>query len=302
MNIRNLSFGALALGLCISTAAHAAEPTRFHLDLNRPPPKIGAETERTIQISSTTSNTTWSQRKESSTNGFQFFELVDREKVLNWDVGDDSAKIALVVNRFIDGYDHQTNELVKAGTQLVATALYGGKFFESKGEPLSTDAYQHLDQSYRIRPRDFNELSQFQIPPSLSVGESWTMAAPSNVEELIRVLGPSYTDSVKATGQFVGTTNLFGFDCFHLRFRIITTELPEAVRQAMTARLPVSVKGQIEVTIDLIAPFDTSQRILREAFATDFSDSSEMVLDGKQVMSSRGQSHLEFACEYRPIK
>jgi hypothetical protein len=302
VNIRDLSFAVLALGLCFGNATQAAESTRFHLDLNRPPPKIGDETDRTIHFSSTTSDSTTTQGRESTTNGCLFFELNDRETVLDWDVSNDWSKVEMVVHRFVDGDDHRTNELLKAGTRIVGTALLGATFYESKDAPLSTEAYQQLVRSYRLRPRDFTQFTHFQIPPSTTIGETWEMPAPTNIEELVRVLGPSYTNTIQATGQFVGTTNLFGFDCFHLRFRILATEIPEALRTAMTSHLPVSVKGQLGMTIDLTVPFDVSRRTLREEVLTEFSDSGDMVIDGKHVMSSHGQVRLDFVDESRPIK
>jgi hypothetical protein len=276
------------------------EPVRFHLDLARHDPKAGDEADRTIQIASTTSDTTSTQQRQTVTNSYQFLELKGREKILTWDVSSDLSKVEMVVEHFVNGNDSRTNELLKSGTRLVGSSVLGVAFFRSEEQPLSGEAYRQLSEAYNIRPHNFNEFAHTKMPQSVSIGETWEIAAPTN-SEAISVLGVSLTNGVKATGQFVGTTNLFGFDCFHLQFRITSTETPKFVHEIIETRLPVKMDVQLTLTVDLTVPFDASQRILVESCFVDYSVSDEMVIDGKKVRSSQVRTTTKIASESRPI-
>jgi len=291
----------LCFGWCTLALARAEEPARFHLDLNRPAPKAGDETERTFRFVSNASITNLTQDRETVTNTLQFSELKCHEKILNWDVSNNLSKVEMVVDRFVGGDGHRTNELAKPGTQLVGTSIAGETFFESKDGILPNEASRQLGKLYDIRPRDFDEFARTELPQTVSMGESWVIPPPTNSEELAAVFGPAFTNNVKATARLVGTTNLFGFNCFHLQFRITSNEFPENLRKIITSRLPMTIKGQVSLMVDLIVPFDESQRVLMKSYLLDFSDSAEMVVDGKNVMSSRGRNTIKIISEFRPI-
>jgi len=299
--MKSHSLFVLLFGLCSLKTTQAQEPTRFHLDLNRPPPQAGDESERTIQIFSTICSTNLTRGQESVTNSFHFLELKGREKILNWDASNDWSKVEMAVDDFVDGDGQHTNELVKPGTQLIGTSILGESFFQSDGGTVPADVYRQLEMSYNIRPHSFDEFARTRIPPLVSAGESWVIPPPTNTDQLAGVFGTSFANHVRAVAQFVGTTNLFGFDCFHLQFRITSDDYPEALRKIITARLPVTLKGRAGLTMDLIVPFDESQRILSKHYFWDFSSSSDMVVDGTNALSSRGRTTLDILSESRPV-
>jgi hypothetical protein len=288
-------------GLCSLAMARAEEPARFHLDLHRPAPKAGDETERTIRMVSTASSTNLTRDNETVTNTLQFLELKCREKTSNWDVSNNLSKVEMVVDRFVDGDGQRTNELAKPGTRLVGTSIAGETFFESKDGILPNEASRQLEKLYSIRPRNFDEFARTELPQTVSMGESWAIPPPTNSEELTAVFGPGFTNTVKATARLVETTNLFGFNCFHLQFRITSNEFPENLRKIITSRLPMAIQGQVSLLVDLIVPFDQSQKVLMKSYLLDFSDSAEMMVDGKNVMSSRGRNTIKIISEFRPI-
>jgi len=213
----------LLLVLCSLRTAQAEEPARFDLDLNRPPPKAGEVTERTIQVFSTTSDTNLTPGQKTITNSFHSFELQGREKILTWDVGNDSSRVETTVERFVDTENGHTNELVKSGTRLTATSIASETFFHAESGNLSAQGYEQLRQFYNIRPRDFDEFAHMQIPWHIPIGATWEIPAPTNVIAMAGVFGAALTNATQGTGQFVGTTNLFGFDCFHLRYQVVAT-------------------------------------------------------------------------------
>jgi hypothetical protein len=298
MKIRRLA--VLLFVLCSLQISRAAEQSVYHLDLNRPPPKAGDETERTIQLISTTSNTNIAKGWETATNTARYFELKGREKFLSWDAANDSSKVEMTVEKLMATDGRQTVQLAKPGVVLIGSSLLGENFFESKDGTISPDCYRQLEMLYNIRPRTFNEFTRAKIPPSLSVGDTWTVVTPMDSEAL-RVLGLAFTNGVTATGRLVGTTNLFGLDCFQLQLQVTSTETPEFLRRTVEARLPVKLKVNIELTVDLIVPFDESRQILVKNYFVDYLDSGEMVIDGKNVMSSHGRTTMKIMSESRPI-
>jgi len=250
---------------------------------------------------STASNTNLTQDRETATDALQFSELRCHEKVLNWDVSNNVSRIEIVVDRFVDGDAHRTNELAKPGTQLIGTSIAGETFFESKDGILPNETSRQLEKLYDIRPHNFDEFARIELPQTVSTGESWVISPPTNTEELAAVFGPAFTNNVKATARLVGTTNLFGFNCFHLQFHITSADFPENLRKIITSRLPVAIKGQVSLLVDLIVPFDESQKVLMKSYLLDFSDSAELVVDGKNVMSSRGRNTIKIISEFRPV-
>ena len=250
---------------------------------------------------STASNTNLTQDSGTVSNTLHFSELKCHEKILSWDVSNNLSKVEMVVDRFVAGDDHRTNELVRPGTRLVGASIAGEAFFESKDGNLANDAARQLEALYNIRPHNFDEFAHTTLPQSVSPGESWAIPPPADSAELTAVFGPTFTNHVRATARLVGTTNLFGFDCFHLQFHITSDNFPENLRRIITSRLPMAVRGQINLRVDLIVPFDESQQVLMKSYLLDFSDSAEMVVDGKNVMSSRGRNTTKIISEFRPI-
>ena len=279
----------------------AEEPARFQVNLNRPAPKAGDETERTIRFVSQASTTNLAQGSETVTNNRLFFEMRCREKILNWDVSNDFSKVEIVVDRFVDGNDQWTNQLAGPGTRLIGTSIAGETFFESKDRILPGAAARQLERLYNIRPHNFDEFAHTTLPQSVSPGESWEIPPAADAAELAAVFGPSFTNHVKATARLVGTTNLFGFNCFHLQFHITSDDFPENLRRIITSHLPMTMRGRINLVVDLIVPFDKSQRVLLKSYFLDFTDSAEMAADGKNMLSSRGRNTVNIISEFRPI-
>jgi hypothetical protein len=289
----------LLVGLSICGIVRG-ESGGFHLDLNRPDPKAGDEADRTIQFVSTSSDTNSTRGQLTVTNSFQFLELKGREKIQTWDVSNDLSEVEMVVNHLVTGNGSRTNELLQSGNHLVGTSILGEPFFRSVGRPLSSEVYRQLSAAYNIRPRNFNEFAHMTIPQPVSVGETWEITTPV-ISEMMNALGASSTNSFKTTGQFVGTTNLFGFNCFHLRFYRTTTETPRSVREIIESHLPVKMNLQLSETVDLIVPFDASQSILMKSYFVTSSLSGEMTVDGRTVTSSQGGTTMRIVSEYRPI-
>lgn len=292
---------ALWLALCFPGLARAAEPAKYDLDLNRPAPKAGEMTERIIRVISTSSNTNLTEGRENITNRFHSFELQGREKILLWDAGNDLAKADLTVMRLVDNSDGQTNELVKPGTRLTATSIAGEMFFHAENGDLPMPAAEQLRQCYSIRPADFNEFARTRIPRQISVGATWEIPAPTNITALVSFFGASLTNATKVTGRLVGVTNLFGFDCFHLRYQAVATDLPAGLKNLMLHGMPVSIKSRVNLTVDLIVPFDVSKYPLVTSYALDLAMSGNIVEGGRETLSTQGQTRLEVISEFRPI-
>lgn len=289
------------LGFCFLGMARAEEPARYDLDLNRPPPKPGEVTERIIRVLSTNSNTNLAQGRDEITNLAHSFELRVREKVLTWDVSNDFSKVEMTIERFKDNQDGHTNELAKPGTRLTGTSILGEAFFRTESGDLSAQGYEQLQQFYHIRPRDFNLFARSQIPRQISVGATWNIPAPTNLAQMAGFFGAAFTNNTRVTGQFVGVTNLFDLDCFHLRYHAVATELPEPLRNLMTHGMPVTIKAHVNLTIDLDVPFDTAKFPLLTSYSMDFAMAGDLVTDGKTALSTRGRTTLEVMSEYRPI-
>jgi hypothetical protein len=287
----------VGLSICGTTRG---QPGGFHLDLNRPDPKAGEEADRTIQVVTTTCETNSTQGRLTITNSLQFLKLAGRERILSWDVSNDMSKVEIVVNHFVGGNDNGTNQLLTAGDRVVGTSLLGEAFFQSGGRPLSSEVSGQLASIYNLRPHNFNEFAHIILPPLVSIGETWGTVAPMS-PAMMSSMGLSRTNGIKGTGELVGTTNLFGRDCFHLRFRAMTTETARFVHEIIESHLPVKMNLQITLTTDLIVPFDESQRILMQSYFMEALTSDEMVIDGRKIGSSQGRTTIRIVSEYRPI-
>jgi hypothetical protein len=291
----------LWLGLGSLEMARAGEPARFDLDLNRPSPKAGDVAVRTIRVFSSSSNTNQAKGQVSITNSFHTFDVQARERILTWDVSNDVSKVDMTLAHFVDNADGRTNELAKSGTRLTGTSIAGETFFHTVDGDLSVQGYEQLRQFYGIRPRDFNEFAHSPMPRQIPVGATWEIPKPTNITAMAGFFGASYTNAIRATGQFVGTTNLFGFDCFHLRLQAVATELPEYLRNVMTHGLPLNIKSKVNLTVDLIVPFDTSKSPLMTGYSLDFWMVGDLTVDGKTALSTQGRTTLEIISECQPI-
>ncbi|HUA69004.1 MAG TPA: hypothetical protein VMA13_10710 [Candidatus Saccharimonadales bacterium] len=299
--MKSVGLFVLFFGLCSLKTARAAEPVQYHLDLNHPSPKAGDQTERTIQVFSTTSNVNPAESQETETNSSHFFELKGREKILSWDVTNDLSKVEITVQRLVEANDGETNELVAPGTQLIGTSILGESFFDSTGEAIPEAAYEQLKQFYNIRPHGFDEFAHMKLPPQLAVGQIYEIPPPTNSEEMAGILGASFTNGVNAACQLVGTTNLYGFDCLHLQIRANYTGTPGFLQQILRAGPPAKMILQVAFTADLFVPLDPSQRILMKIYSMDISSSGTMDVNGKPVAFSRGRSTLKIISESQPI-
>lgn len=285
----------------------AAESSRFHLVLDRPPPKIGATWDRTIRVYSTTSSTNMASGREITTNRFHFFEMQGREKILLWDVSNDYSKVELVVKSLAQADGHQTNALASPGTRIIGTSILGESFFASKAGSLPESAEAQLCRFCPIRPRDFNLFARTRLPPRLAVGQTFDFPPPPNVVRALRnprgrsFLGAGFTNAVKATGQLVATTNLFGFNCFHLRIHLTYSGIPGFLQHLFAAGPPTKIKFRIALTVDLFVPFDPSQQILREDYGMRISSAGDMTIRGKAVKFLCGQSMLKIVSVFRPL-
>jgi hypothetical protein len=286
---------------CSLELVRAEMPARFYLDLNRPPPKAGEETERTIRFFSTMCHTNLVQGRESVTNSVRFVELQGREKILNWDVSNDLSKVEMVVQRFVEGDGRQTNELVKRGTHLSGTSILGESFFESKDGVIPPEADQQLNGLYDIRPHDFNEFAHTKVPQPVSIGKTWEIPPPTNLLAMAGILGPSFTNDVKATGRLIGTTNLFGFDCCHLRLHLAYSGMPGFLRQIVAGGPPTEMNIRVGLTADLFVPLDASRGILMKNYRVNISSPGEITVGGKKIKTSGGQSTMNLDSEFRPL-
>ena len=294
-------FFVLWLGLCTLEPARAGEPARYDLDLNRPPPKAGDLTERTVQVFSSNHNTNLAAGRMDITNSFHSFTVQVREKILSWDFSNDTSKVEMTMERFGDNLDGRTNELAQSGTRLTGTSIAGETFFHTESGALSVQGYEQLQQFYCIRPRDFNEFTHAPIPRQIAAGATWEIPAPANLAAMAGFFGASFTNAIKATGQFVGLTNLFGLDCFHLRFQAAAAELPEYLRRQVTHGMPVAIKSRVNLTMDLIVPFDASRNPLQTIFAMDFYLTGDVTAGDKKTLTTQGQTSLKIISECRPL-
>jgi hypothetical protein len=289
-------------------ADQAAEPTSYHLDLNRPPPHVGDEFARKIYFFYTLGNTNWvknntnrSQDKEQITNTSSVFDLQGREKILDWNVADNSSTVQITLDHLFGGHDGSTNEFAKPGTQLTGDSFLNESFYKLKSATLPEEARLQLEKLCKIRPRDFNEFANIKIPQPASIGQIWEIPPPTNITAMSAFVAASSMNEIQATGQFVGITNLFGLDCFHLQIHIKSTNAPAFFRKMIEARLPLKIKTQLTIMVDLIVPLDMSHGILMKSYKMDFSTSGDAVIDKKYVVSARGLTTMKIIYEDQPL-
>jgi hypothetical protein len=284
----------------ISFLARAKESEFSHLSLNRPCPRTGDRFEIAVESFTTSANTNVAQEKEAITNSCNFLELTGDEKVLNWDAVNNQSKVEITLDRFETGNDKNTNMLSEPGTKLIGTSLLDESFFEPQSGVFSEEARGKLKEMLEIRPRFFNEFAHTAIPQPVFVGETWQIPAPTNIESMTGILGASFDKDTKATGELVGTTNLFGFNCFIVRLSINYAGTPEFLRQ-VAARLSGTMSVHIVLTVDLIVPFDASQVILVKRYCMDVSSSGATTINGQNAVQSHGQFAMKIASVFRPL-
>jgi hypothetical protein len=300
MKLALLFLAVLGCSFCFITQAE--EPIRFHLDLNHPPPKPRDEFERTTRVFLSIWNTNIMDGRVSVTNRFHFSEFVAREKILNWDENGDWSKVNLTVERFVDGDGERTNELLKPGSQLIGTAIAGEIFFQPKSGILTEKVYRELKVSCNIRPHEFDISTK--TPKSLSIGETWKPEFQTN-SKAANLFGLPLIKNSKFTGQLVETTNLFGFDCFHMQYQIGFNGTPEFLQQAAEISFASAPVIENKTTVDLFAPFDTSQRMLTGMLLANlFVDSlmsSKNIDKGANSVSSYRRTTTKIVFEFRPL-
>ena len=288
----------LLMGLALHFGVRAESP-RFPLKLNRAAPKPGDIAERTIRILSKSSTTNSTPKEQTVTNSFELLELTGQERILNWDVTNDLSEIEFAVEHFFETSGGRTNALLKSGSRILGKSLLGEIFFLADARALPRQVDDKLSAAYNIRPRSLNKFAKVAIPASLAIGDTWGIATPMSLEAHT-YLGVSSPNSVSVTGQLLGMTNLFGLDCFHLRFVATTREKPAFLREVEARLRPMKINGGGTLIVELVIPFDVSQRILIEKYTLNFWDSGELQVDGKDVMTSHGQMTTELVSECRP--
>jgi hypothetical protein len=90
---------------------------------------------------------------------------------------------------------------------------------------------------------------------------------------------------------------VFGFDCFQLRYHIGSTNMPEYLRNNITSHLQAGLKARLDLTVDLVVPFDTSKYPLKKTYSVDFS----MLIDGKNAGLSDGHTIVNIISQSKPL-
>lgn len=245
---------AFLLSLCFGKSIQAEDSVRFNLAMDSLVPKLGVETVKTIYITEAFHNTNNIKGQQSITNSVLSLDLKVKDKTLIWDESSGYAKIEIMVDHNFYIYGDKTNELVKSGTRIVGTFIAGEWFFQSPKGQLSDNASQSLAKIFYIHPdRGIKYFDCLKLNQPRSVGESWGI---ETLPDLSNLNGLDYytrffakklnTNTIKSTARFVGATNVFGFNCFHLN---------------QMSSIHEQIKGMdysAEAKASLIVPFDTS--------------------------------------------
>lgn len=273
---------------------------RYHLSFSDYEPRAGEVGERTILFSVADAETNFANGKETLSNSVQFVELKGRETVLQWDVGNGLTKVELVVSNFTEVDGAHTNELLRPGCRLEGKSVAGESFFRGLNTPLPYKVQRELADRYNINPRQLNPFRQTRFPSSVVVGETWPLAKPMN-EEATSILGLSYAAGAKTTGQLVGITNVFGLECFHVRHVVVSTNTPEFLPRMLGASgLPLQMDVQVNLTADLIAPLNMTNRIMVQRHRMVITGGTNLKLGGQVQRTSQGTRSLLMVDEFRP--
>jgi len=278
----------------------AAKISGAALHLNRPGASTGAEADKTVLMFTRISNTNLQDGQVQVTNSFFFLELSGREKVLRWDAASDWSKVEMTVERFADGDDFRTNQLLRPQARILGTAIAGETFFRVPDEQASKEVREKLGQAYAIRPRDRNPFARTRLPETMVVGREYPLGQRAGPAESRTVYDAAFEASVSGTVELVGTTNRYGFDCFHLRFRRESEEIPQSLKSTLARLKPVEFKIRTSFTADVIGPFDASQPFFEATYCLEMRDQSELNKEGKRISKS-GVLTLTVALTSRPV-
>ena len=139
-----------------------------------------------------------------------------------------------------------------------------------------------------------------KLPPTVALGEIWQLSSPQGQDEL-RAFGLAGTNGVEHTGQLVALTNFCGIDCFHIRLQVASTNTPDFVKKLFGPQMPVKIDMQVRLMIDLIVPFDASQRILSQTVLIDITGSSELGGGSRPTTISHSRQTTRMLDEFRPL-
>jgi hypothetical protein len=228
---RNTWLILVLLGIFSVVVVKAEGPTLFHLSSNGLFPKVGEETERTLCLNESETFTNILHGHESITNHSIGLNLKFKSKVLVWDSTNDYAKIGALVTQFEVSSGGRTNQLATPGTSLDATWIAGQWFFHARTGRLTEAGQKCLRTSFLFGPRpDGRSLETSKLlNQSRSIGEKWKIERSADLFwDRMKSWGGSFDAGDKAATEalmkdteifmeFVGTTNCFGANCFHLR-------------------------------------------------------------------------------------
>lgn len=301
-----LRSGVVVVIICIYACfAQRAAAASFHLDLDRPSPQPGDIAERTIKMVIDEHNSGTHGTEDAATNQLTISELKGKEKILAWDPKGDLSKTSLEVNHLISVENLKTNALVKPGTHIIGTSIAGESFFQAQNGTLPEAAYQVLRKIYAIRPRDFDAFPKPHLPQTMKVGEWIKLPSPFTQSNWFGGLGINLTNGMSGTMCLIGTTNLFGQDCFHLQVHVTSTNTPFNPYAIVADHLPAEEKSlvpkyhsQMSLVLDFIEPLDSARKSFHESLFMKWSDSAEMALPDK-VWQSHGHFTFQMVSEYR---
>lgn len=293
---------ALLLSFCPGKSIQAGDSTRFNLTLDGLIPKPGAQTEKTVIISEAFSFTNMLNEHPSITNSTLSLDLKFKDKILIWDETNDYAKVEMVVDHFLYTHENKTNELVKAGTRLWGTFINGEWFFQSSDRHLTDRTAQSLGKIYVIHPRSgIKDYDCLKLNQPRFAGESWKTEFSKDLTKLdgldnsassyfARLIASGLnSNNVESTAQFVGTTNVSGFNCFHLFTKT-------NVREQMKI-----LDFSAETRLDIIMPFDTAHPFWMKSGSIDGWILPKDVKNGTNAIPVRGKVSAKLVVECRDI-
>ena len=250
--------------------------------------------EKTISISTSMSITNLIENR-SVTNLTASLKLKFTEKVLAWDVTNDSARVDLVVKQFFVSNQHLAKELVEPGTRVTGTYILGVWFFKPFSGSLSQDAENLLSKIYVHPEYEVKDFGYLKFDQPRAVGESWNIESIPHIADALNEMGNSVgysarklleqinTNNMTATARFMGLTNIAGFDCYDLRMRANISN--------KTTRFEYS--GKIDG--DLVMPLDTSQTFWTKNASVEIMMSLMDMENGTNMVHFRGKTSVEFA-------
>lgn len=271
------------------------------LHLNRPDAFAGVETDKTLQMITRTSSTNFQDGRIEVTNSYSFLELSGHEKVLLWDTSNDWSKVEFTVERFVDGDDSRTNQLLRPQARILGTAIAGETFFRVPDGQAPKGTRGKLGQVYPVRPRNRNPFARTRLPETLVVGKQYQLGRRSDGPESESLFDAAFEAGLSGTVELVGTTNLFGFDCFHLRIRRESEEIPQSLKRVLERLEPMTYKIWTSLTADVIAPFDASREFFEVTYRFEMRDQSALKREPKGIAKS-GVLDLTMTWTSRPVR